>query len=110
MALCFPVVPGRGATSRVSPQVTLAKRLVQCRGDPSARAWRGAVAKLTPLELLQGRVGISDLALWGMGADDGLMVSDGLFMFIYIYDIWFISLASLFERFMKDEWLVVSGL
>lgn len=39
--------------------VTLAKRLVQCRGDPSARAWRGAVAKLTPLELLQGRVGIS---------------------------------------------------
>jgi hypothetical protein len=64
MALCFPVVPGRGATSR-APQVTLAKRLVQCRGDPSARAWRGAVAKLTPLELLQGRVGISDLALLG---------------------------------------------
>eukprot|EP00435_Cladocopium_sp_Y103_P061010 s230_g22.t1 len=39
--------------------VKLAKRLVECRADPSAQAWRGAVAKQTPLELLEGRVGIS---------------------------------------------------
>lgn len=39
--------------------VTLAKRLVSCRADVTARAWRGAVSGKTPLELLESEVKIS---------------------------------------------------
>lgn len=39
-------------------KVTLAKRLVSCRADVTARAWRGAVSGKTPLELLESEVKI----------------------------------------------------
>ena len=82
-------------------KVTLAKRLVSCRADVTARAWRGAVSGKTPLELLESEVKIrssTSFECWVVGPPnfppffwgvEGTGSSDCWYMLALMGGIWY---------------------